>query len=50
LTIPFADAPDRGRILFDFLAQSHNALLFIASAQQDLCATGNFQWRVAVPQ
>jgi len=50
LTIPFADTPNRGRILLDLLAQEDDSLPFIVSVQQDLCTTGDLQRCLAVPQ
>jgi len=50
LTIAFAHAPDRGRILFDFLSKQDDSLLYMVSIQQDLCTTGDFQRGLAVAQ
>jgi hypothetical protein len=36
--------------LLNFLTQQDDTLLFIVSVQQDLCAAGNLQRRVPVPQ
>jgi hypothetical protein len=50
LPITFTHAPDGGWILFDFLAQQHDALRWLGALQQDLRAACNLPGRLTIPQ